>query len=244
MKQIGKVFCRIAVAAICMLAVVASLRMPVTACAVPGIRSDADAMAALMQCDEYVRGNKFTTHASGFIRTRVFGIPCKQTVVSTREVDGENFHAADESRSAFVNVAFDRTGDGNDYSVATGEYKKKRFVFGEPATYTRDEYVALYGLPPIGLCKFDIYDDCVIEARRVDDNTFTYVLDPAKASAHCVNQILSLTEGNAEYEYAEITLITDGMRPLSVKIVEKFRVEKFGGLKCNSEYTENFEYVS
>ena len=110
MKQIGKVFCRIAVAAICMLAVVASLRMPVTARADSAL--DADAMAALMQCDEYVRGNKFTTHASGFIRTRVFGIPCKQTVVSTREVDGENFHAADESRSAFVNVAFDRMGDG------------------------------------------------------------------------------------------------------------------------------------
>lgn len=225
-----------------MLAVVAAMRMPATARADSAL--DADAMAALIRCDEYVRGNKFTAHASGFIRTRVFGVPCKQTVVSMREVNGENFHAADESRSAFVNIAFDRTGDGNSYSVATGELKKKQFVFGEPATYTRDEYIALYGLPPVGLCKFDICDDCIIEARRVDADTFVYVLDPAKASAHCVNQILSLTEGNAEYEYAELTLVTDGVRPLSVKIAEKFRVEKFGGLKCRSEYTESFEYES
>lgn len=238
MRPIGKIIKGATVAAICVLAVAVSLFMPDARASA----RDVDAIAVLARCDDYVRSNKFTARTSGYIRTRVFGVPCKQTLLSVREVDGENFHAVDESRSAFLNIAFDRTGDGNIYDVATGEYKKKRFVFGEHKTYDRDEYVALYGLPPVGLCKFDIREECVIEARRVDDNTFVYVLDPAKSSALCVNQVKSLTEGDAEYKYVELTLTTDGTRPLSVKSVEKFTVEKFGGLKCNTEFTENFEY--
>lgn len=204
--------------------------------------AESDGMAALEMCEQYLANHAFTTELRGEIRARAFAIPFKQTVCGGRDVNGENFTCTDESRSALANVGYKRSGGAGGYFVSTAEYKKKKFVYGEPREYDYDGYVSAYGLPPTSLSKF-VTDGTVTSFERIDERTYKFVLEPVSSTEFCVNQIKTVLNcSSPTYKYVEITVETDGVRPVCVKTYEKFHADKFGGINCTAEYTETFKY--
>lgn len=206
---------------------------------------DESALAALSGCRAYLDGHDFDTSLSGSIRAKVFGIPYVQKVVGGRSVRGGDVVEYGESASAFAKAAVKTEYRDGAYYVAHGEYKSKSksFVYGESVELTPADYAAAYGKPVTGLVKYEL-DDAVISAERVDENTYTYVLDPTRAAEFSCRAVKTALDCKScpEYSRVEFTLITDGTRPLRVTCREHFRADKFGGTHCDVEYVETFEY--
>lgn len=205
---------------------------------------DPEAIRVLGCCRAYASSNDFQTTMSGSIKAKVFGLPYTQKVYGSRKVSGDDFTEVAESVSTFVKAGIRRGCTDGKYTIARGNYKKKSFTYGTPTELDRDGYVNAYGMPAIGIVRYEL-DNSVIGASKVDDNTFRYVLDVRKATAYSRNEVKTTVGSNSypEYESVEFTLTTDpSNRAIKITAVEKFRIDKFGGTHCTATYTETFNY--
>ena len=204
---------------------------------------DAEAMAALTRCVDYAAENGFTAKLTGKVKARVCGIPYSQSMSGERTVHGDDFTQTAESKSALVKAALKRGCSCGKYTAAQGTYKSGGFVYETPAELDRDRYVAAYGLPFTGIVKYDL-DGAITDAERIDENTYRFTLDVAKATEHSRCEVKTLLKSGEypEYSSAEFTLVTDGTRAVKITSNEKFVVQKFGGTSCDAEYTEVFYY--
>lgn len=218
---------------------------------IPALRSapaasfslESEALSVLDICRDYVAAHEFDTRLTGTIRAKVFGIPYTQTFGGCREVCGECFCETTESASAFVKAAVKKSFDGDVYTVARGERKNKAFVYGAPRILERVEYIAEYGMPAVGLVKYEL-NGSVASAERVGENEYRFVLDAARATEYTRNEVRTTLGGKVypAYESVEFTLFTDGLRATKVTMREAFTIDKFGGTECVAEYTEVFIY--
>ncbi len=214
---------------------------------VPSVASeslDNDAMRAINNAAAYVESNDFITELHGVIKARVFGIPYSQKVSGGRSVRGDEYTDVAESMSAFVKAAIKKEARGGAYFVTHGDRDGKSFSYGEPTELSRSDFVAAYGLPVTGLCKYRL-DGAIVGAECAGENIYKYTLDVDRATEYCRNEIKTALGGKSypEYESIELTLYTDGERPVRLDITEKFRVDKFGGTRCSAEYSETFVYA-
>lgn len=205
--------------------------------------ADADAVAALNACRAYAAAHDFTTETVGVIKARAFGIPYSQKVTGGRKKCGAHCVEIAESRSALAKAALKKETDADSFLVTLGKYDGKKAVYGEPTELTREGYVAAYGMPNDGLFKYEL-DGAIISSEHVGDGVYKYTLDPTRAARFSRNEIKTTVGGKTYPDYGsiEITLYTDGERPLKTTVCEKFRVEKFGGTSCTAEYTETFRF--
>ncbi len=205
---------------------------------------DCDAERALNNCIAYCDGRDFDTALDGKVKARVFGIPYTQSVTGGRSVRGGDCHDTAESSSAFVKAAIKKEYVGGRYFVTLGDYKKKRFVYGEPQEMNAAEYIASYGKPCVGLVKYEL-GGAVIESKCLGNGEYEFELDPSRATAYCRNEIKAALKSKSYPEYESVTLhlVADGEKPIKVTVTEKLRVEKFGGTFVTAEYTETFDFT-
>lgn len=233
-----------AIAALAALSFLPSLRAA-PAATVRSATLDESALAALSGCRAYLDGHDFDTSMSGSIRAKVFGIPYVQKVSGGRSVRSGNVVECGESASAFAKAAVKTEYRDGTYYVTRGDYrsKTKSFAYGTPVEFSRADYTEAYGKPVTGLVKYEL-DDSIVSAARVDENTYTFVLDPTRAAEYSRRAVKTALDSKScpEYSGVEFTLVTDGSRPLRVVCREHFRADKFGGTHCDVEYTEVFEY--
>lgn len=211
--------------------------------AVAARSADADALAALNACRAYADAHDFTTDTVGTIKARAFGIPYSQKVTGGREKCGAHCVEIAESRSALAKAALKKETDADGFFVTLGKFDGKKAVYGAPTELTRESYIAAYGMPNDGLVKYEL-DGAIVSSEHVGDGVYKYSLDPTRAARFCRNEIKTTVGGKTYPEYGsiELTLYTDGERPLKLTVCEKFRVEKFGGTSCTAEYTETFRF--
>lgn len=204
---------------------------------------DPEAVRTLAHCERYAAESEFTADMNGTVKARLCGIPYKQGISVKREVTKDGFTEKMESVSAFVKAALRRGCDGGKYTVSRASYKQKRFVYAEPTEMTREQYVAAYGMPNNALTKY-VTNGTLLSATRVDEHTFRYVLDPDRATELSRNEVRTLLSSAAypKYRSVELTVTVDGDRATKTVAVEKFSVDKFGGLDCTATYTETFTY--
>lgn len=204
---------------------------------------DPEAVRVLAACESYAAGSEFTADMNGTIKARVCGIPYKQNLTSRREVTADGFSETIESVSAFVKAGLRRSGTGDKYTVSRASYKKKSFVYPDPTEMTRDKYIGAYGKPNNRLTKY-VTDGTLLSATRIDEHTFRYIFDPARATEFSRNEIRTVlsSESYPKYRSIELTLTADGDRAVKTVTTEKFFVDKFGGIECTATYTETFEY--
>lgn len=202
---------------------------------------DARAMTALNNCAAYVDGHDFSCRVSGKIKARIFGIPFSQNVSGARSVKNGEYTELVESSSAFVSAGQKKSVVGGAYYVADGKKSKGGFDYGEPRKLDRAEFAENYGKPFTGLTRYAL-SGAVTSATAIDDNTFAFTLDPTRATEYVKRAVRSALDAKAypAYRSVEITLVTDGERPVSVGAVERFDIDKFGGTSCVAEYKEEF----
>lgn len=204
---------------------------------------DSEAMRVLGCCNAYVAANGFKTTMSGAIRASVVGVPYTQKIRGSRTVDSNSYIEVAESVSALVKAAIKRERRDGAYYVSHGTYKNKAFKYDDEQKLSRSSYVAQYGQPFTGVVKYNI-ENTITQATRVSDNTYTYTLDPNRATVYSRNEVKTTLGGKTypHYKSVEFTLVTDGDRPVKVTSTEKFRIDKFGGTDCTAEYTEVFNF--
>lgn len=203
---------------------------------------DGEAMRVLGCCRAYAATHDFQTTIEGKIKARVFGIPYTLEVRGGRNVNGDEFCDVQESVSALVKKGLKRRCVGGEYFATIGEYKNKSFVYNESSAVPREQYIAEYGMPSVGICKYSL-DDSVISATCAGDGVYVFKLDPHRAAAYSRNEIKTLLDcAYPEYESVELTVVSDGERVLKVTACEKFRVNKFGGTHCTLTFGETFSY--
>ena len=202
-----------------------------------------EARTALNNACAYIGGRDFHTEIDGAIKARVFGVPYTQKVSGGRIVTGGNVVETAETSSAFVSAAIKKSACGGTFAVATGKKKKGAFVYGAPAEYTAEEYVAAFGKPFKGLVKYEL-DGAVLSAQKTGEGEYEYELDPFRAARYVKNEVRTTLDVKSYPEYYSVSfvLVTDGERPVSVTVCEKFKVDKFGGTTCSSRYTEKFYF--
>ena len=200
-----------------------------------------EAVAVLRACVDYARDYAFSSATNGEIKAKVFGVPFSQSVEGTRKVHGVTFECVTESVSALVKAGVKRTGDGNVYTVAKGEYKNKKFEYADGREMTCAEYTEHCGAPPLGIVCYEL-DGAIIAARKISDESFSFVLDPVLSTVQRRNEIKAALGCEPKYTAVEFTLVTDGTRAFSVTATEKFSIDKFGGADCTAVYTEKFAY--
>lgn len=205
---------------------------------------DGDGTIALNNAIAYCEGHDFDTTMSGKVTARVFGIPYTQKATGARSVRGGDVVDRVESSSALVKAAIKKTYSDGKYYCAKGEHKKGGVVYGDDKELSQAEYTQSYGRPAIGLTKYEL-TNAVLSSNKKSDNVFEYVLDPSRATIYTRNEVKAALESKSypEYESITLTLTTDGDRPVSVTISEIFRVDKFGGAKVVTEYTETFTFL-
>ncbi len=201
------------------------------------------AIVALHTAEAYVQDNAFTAKMNGTIKARVFGIPYTQKVHGERTCADGDYDERAESVSALVKAAVKRRVEDGKYFTAQGKYRRKSFDYGDPAEMSREDFVASYGKPCLGVVKYET-DGAITEAKRVEDGVYSFTLDVKRATEYCKNAVRTMLKGDSypEYEEVKFTLYMDGNRPTRVTGVEKFRVDKFGGTHCTVEYTEEFSF--
>lgn len=204
---------------------------------------DGEAMRVLGCCGAYAATHDFQTTLDGKIKARVFGIPHTLTVRGGRTVNGDDFCDVQESVSALVKKGLKRQCLDGKYSAVFGEYKNKSFAYGEPTSTTRDGYIAAYGKPSVGICKYEL-ENSVISATCAGDGVYVFKLDPRRATAYSRNEIKTVLDcSDPEYESVELTVVSDGERATKITVCEKFRVDRFGGTHCAFTYSEVFSYA-
>lgn len=205
--------------------------------------NDPDALAALGACRAYADTHDFTTETVGTIKARAFGIPYSQKVTGGRVKHGAHCVEIAESRSAIAKAALRKETDAESFKVTRGGFDGKTAVYGDPTEMTREDYIAAYGMPNDGLVKYEL-DGAIIGAACVGDGVYKYTLDTTRAPRYCRGEIKTTVgcKSYPEYSSIELTLYTDGERPVKLEICEKFRVDKFGGTSCTAEYTEVFRF--
>lgn len=203
---------------------------------------DESAMVALNNAQSYVAANDFSTELDGYIKAKVFGIKYTQSVSGGREVNGDGFTDTAESKSALVKAGIKRAANGDDYTVSTADYKKKRFVYAAPRHMTREQYVATFGKPATGLVKYEL-GSAIISATDNGDGSYTFELDPQRATEFCAAEVKHTLGGKApKYYTVGFTLYTEGGKPVRVTANEQFEIDKFGGTFCTAQYTEVFKF--
>lgn len=202
-----------------------------------------EARVALNNACAYASGRDFSTEIVGTVKARVFGVPYTQKLYGERTVTGGRVVETVETSSAFVNAAIRKSVGGGAFTVATGKKKKGAFVYGTPVEYTAESYVAAFGKPFTGLVKYEL-GNSVLSAQKIGDGEYEYELDPSRAALYVKNEVRTTLDVKSYPEYYSISfvLVTDGERPVSVTVREKFKVNKFGGTTCSAEYTEKFEF--
>lgn len=208
-----------------------------------GSEVDAEAMRMLGCCNAYVAEHSFKTTMNGAVKAKVLGVPYTQKIHGGRTVDGEKFTDIAESTSALVKAAVKRERHDGAYYVSRGSYKNKSFDYGDARQLTKSEYISQYGQPFTGVVKYNL-DNTVISAKKIKDNVYKFVLDSSHSTAYTRNEIKTTLgcKSYPEYSRVEVTLTTDGERPVKVITVEKFRIDKFGGTECTAQYTEVFDF--
>lgn len=206
---------------------------------------DAEAMRVLGCCNAYAAANDFSTTMNGSVKANVIGVKYTQKIHGSRTVDVKNqaFAEVAESKSALVKAALKREGRDGVFYVSRGSYKRKSFTYDNEQKLTKSNYIAQYGQPFTGVVKYNL-DGTVITAEQLSDNTFRYVLDPARSTLYSRNEVKTTLGGKSypEYSHVEFTLTVDGDRPIKVTTVEKFKIDKFGGTSCTAEYNEIFKF--
>lgn len=206
-----------------------------------GNKADAEAMRVLSCCAAYVQSNDFSTEIKGEVKARVFGVPYTQSVRGNRQIQGDDFRETAESVSVFAKAGIKKSRTNGRLSVAHGKYKDKHFEYSDGKQISKDEYVAAYGKPYIGLVRYET-DNAVVSAECVGENTYKYVLDPRRATSYTSREVKTMLASDTlpEYESVEFILVTDGERPVCVTSTERFRVDKLGGTHCVAKYEERF----
>lgn len=204
---------------------------------------DARAMTALNNCEAYVEGHDFSCSVSGKIKARVFGIPLSQSLSGSRSVKNGEYTEIVESSSAFVSAGQKKSVAGGAYYISDGKKGKGGFDYGEPRKLDRAEFAESYGKPFTGLTRY-VLGSAVTSAATIDDNTFRFTLDPTRATEYVKRAVKAALGAKTypAYRSIEITLVTDGERPVSVSAVERFDIDKFGGTSCVAEYKEEFRF--
>lgn len=204
---------------------------------------DDEALSALSVCRAYLDGHAFSTKLDGSIRAKVFGIPYTQKLCGGREVSGSNVCERGESASALVKAAVMTELRDGAYYVSRGAYRGKSFVYDDMREISRSEYYAAFGKPVSGLVKYEL-DGSVIGAKTTGENTYTYYLDPSRATVYSRCSVKTALDSKSfpEYDAVEFTLYTDGSRPVRVSVRESFNVDKYGGAHCVCTYSESFVY--
>lgn len=205
---------------------------------------DGEAIRILGCCEAYAASHPFSSETEGCVKARVAGIPYTQRISVSRTVDGENFSETCESASALVKAGVRRSCKDGAYFSAHGKYKSKRFEYPEPKELSRERFTALFGKPNVGIVKY-VTDGTLVSATRVDDNTFSYVLDPVRATEFSRNEVKTLLGGKSypTYESVEFTLTVNGDRAEKVVCKEIFRADKLGGITCSAVYTDKIVYM-
>lgn len=208
---------------------------------------NAEAMNVLEYCSDYVAKNNFSTGMNGAIKASVIGVPYTQKIHGSRTVNIQNntYTEVAESVSALVKAALRRERRDGAFYVSHGNYKNKKFRYGDEHQLTQTDYVAQYGQPFTGIVKYDL-DGTIIATEKIDENTYCYTLDPTRATQYSRNEVMTMLGGKSypEYKSVTFTIITDGYRPIKVKCTEKFKIDKFGGTSCTAEYNETFRFNS
>lgn len=206
------------------------------------MQTDEEAIRALGCCRASIYSREFIGQLSGSVKAKVFGLPITLRLTGSRSVSGEDYTEVVEGRSRLVKAAIKREGSGDGIAVSRGTYENKRFVYGQPKHYSREQYIETFGKPNTDIVRYEL-DGAIVCAETVGDNTYRFVLDPARATAFCRNEIKYVLGGKSvEYDSVEFTLVTDGEAPTSVTVKEVFKVDKFGGTTCRAEYTEVFSF--
>lgn len=200
---------------------------------------DRSALAVLFACDGYTRSHNYSTRLTGKIEARVFGVPYSQEVSGSRKVGGGVFEEIAESHSAFVSAAIKKEKVKNGFAVSRGKYKRGAFVYGEPEVMNYNAFVSAYGKPATSLCKHEL---SVVSAECVSPCKYRYVLDNEKSTMYSSNEVVTALGERPVYESVEMLLTVNGDAPAVVVVTEVFRVNKFGGVKCRAEYTEEFVF--
>lgn len=208
---------------------------------------DAEAVRVLGCCDAYTAANAFTADMTGTVKASVLGVPYTQKIYGSRTVErgGEGFTQIAESTSALVKAAVKRQQRDGKYYVSRGSYKNKSFSYGDEQELSKSNYIAQFGQPFTGVIKYCL-SNSIISAQKIDDNTYSYVLDPAHSTVYTRNEVKTTLGGSSypEYKSVRFTLTTDGERPIRVVCTEKFKIDKFGGTNCTAEYTETFTFAA
>lgn len=206
---------------------------------------DSEAMRVLGCCNAYVAANGFKTTMSGSIKANVIGVPYTQKIHGNRTVDGNSYLEVAESVSALVKAAVKRERRDGAYYVSRGTYKNKAFKYDDEQKLSRSSYVAQYGQPFTGVVKYNL-ENAITQAIKTNENTYKYTLDPNRATLYSRNEVKTTLGGKTypHYKSVEITLVTDGDRPIKVTSTEKFSINKFGGTDCTAEYIEVFHFNS
>lgn len=204
---------------------------------------DSAAIAALDKCEEYASNHAFSTRLTGTVKASVLGVPYTVKAHGGRTVNGNEFSDVTESVSAAVKFGQTKRCKNGRYEVMRGKYDGDGFKYGTPTAISRDEYIRRYGMPPIGLTKY-ITDGTIVSAAQVDEHTFTYTLDAARATEYyrCEGKTVLGCSECPTYESVTITLVTDGERAIKITAEEKLRAPKFGGINCTATFTEVYEY--
>ena len=201
-----------------------------------------DAVQALYDCAEYAERNGFNAELTGTVKARVVGVPYTLNVRGERRVNGAEFASVRESVSPAVKRGYKTECVEGEYRVYRGTFDKAtgEFVYGTPETIDKTSFTATYG-DPSALFRYNI-DGNILSAERVGENVYRYTLDPVAADS-CKAEVgmLAKCKTPPEYNSIELTLITDGTRAVKISAVEKFRLDKLGGVDCVAEYEENFK---
>lgn len=226
------------------LAFLPSVRDVNTATVANSARStDSAAVDVFEKCAEYASEHGFTTKLTGNVKASVLGVPYNVKVRGGREVNGDEFCDVTEGISALVKFGQKKQYAGGEYTVSRGTYKDKQFTYADPTPIAHDSYVDSYGMPPTGLVRY-VTDGTIISAEQVDENTFVYTLDAARATEYYRREgrtVLNCDECPT-YKSITLTLVTDGERAIKITADEKIRVPKFGGIDCTATFTEVYSY--